>query len=275
MSFELLIFTKDWLFGPDNNGKRYEGLIKVINKGYSKNFFKYNIIITDRITNSFISDIGFEPDQDVFFLLLGPKTVFDKLKNEHGLIRDFDKPTTSAKESYSCHIPKQFEDLFIIDDKTEIDVSIVKPDLVINDDILYRTLATAGLKSFTGESEYKDDPMAKEYQLTTVTSFLNGLGPKFLDIIIDKFLTNRASSIINHKGIDKFIIHSEVVREHGLVEYYTKYCGFKRVEKFPDFHVKVNPDGTTLNSPFMDVNLANSDFHLSYLYRVIDASYKV
>ena len=64
------------------------------------------------------------------------------------------------------------------------------------------------------------------------------------------------------------IIHADVIKEHGLVEYYTKKCSFTKSSQ-EDILIKVDNGQKVDNGVLEKGILASKNFHLSFLERII------
>lgn len=268
MSYELIILPHDWVTGPNEDGKRHEALTKIINKSYSKAANKFGIIKSTRIKNksTFLNDFNITNDKSItLFVLLGPSEIFEKLKLDHGYTRNFDSPIDTIENSFNCDIPSKYLSYFEINDETEIDIKLAGPEFVLTKESMNRVMSTVGLKSYKDGTDLS--PSTKNYELTAYTSFMRKFGPKALEIVTQKFLLNTSSSIVDHEGIEKFVIYAEVIKEHNLVEYYTENCGFTQQDK-PDFLIECCNGEIAINPLEIGI-IATQNFTLSYLYKEI------
>lgn len=270
MSFKLLVLRNDWFFKPYSEFPDFEKLTKLINKSYSKARYKFDIIRTQRIKdpNTFLEDFSIDNNKRFcFFILLGPESLFDKIRLEDNYDRDFNIPNRNLEESYACDIPEKYYDLFRFDNTSELEIEEVGTDYVLDDRTLKRVLGTAGLKSCN-----KEEPNAcetSELLLTCFTSFMRNTAPQILDAMINKYLLE--SSYMSSHGLlntttKKVILYAEVIREHKLVEYYSSKCGF---EFSSEILIEVDDKGRLKNNPFEDNILATKNFHVSFIHREI------
>lgn len=264
MTLELLVLNKDWLFGLNQDGIRFEGLSKLINKAYYKARYKFDVITTPRIKNPkcFLDDLQISEKDDIcLFIMLGKEEIFAELHQRDNYRRNFNSPTTNLIDSFNCDIPDKYYGLLSLENNPDITIKVANPDYVVDDQVLNRTLGTVGIKRYHGKPHLK----ANELQLTSFTSFMRNAGPRILDIVIERYLLQHNNNFIC-TTTEKIILQAEVVREHKLVEYYTSKCGFKESH---DILVKVNENGYLLDNPFKESMQATRDFHVTYIFREI------
>lgn len=258
--FEVLFLTRDWFLNSCNQESR-ENITKVINKAYSQVHFKYNYILSPRIKNAdfLINDLEIESAKEfILYVLLGPSDVFTKWKS-NGFERHFNK-TLKLLDIYDSNIPNSYREILTIDED-DLKYSFADEKFQFGPQTLNRVISTCGFKS----SKYIEDN--KELILTAFTSFMRGSASKFLEIVINKCLFDYKKfsyfSDDDLSKINKFIIQADVVKEHQLVDYYVKKCGFKKSSK-QDIYVSNSDD-----SPFHDEIHTVKPFHISFLYREV------
>lgn len=261
MAYELVVLPREWVFGAHGG---FQSLAKIINKGYSKPIHKYNVILSPRIREpeTFVAD--FTPKKYVslhIVLLLGPETVFSQLEAD-GYVRDFDRPNDSLEAAFSCDIPEKYRGLFNLNENVPVKVTEASSDYVLTPDVLYRVLATAGVKAF---AEDLGVPHVRPFELSTFTSYMRGSGPVVLELLIKHVFTNK--NIYDLLAAEKVVLYADVIKEHQLVEYYVSKCGFKMTER-EDVKVLLNPEGGLKDST--SSFRATRDFHLALLAREIE-----
>lgn len=176
-------------------------------------------------------------------------------------------------QAFSNDIPERYYSVFDLGQISKANVVFADEWFEFTDDILNRCIASVGLRSFHGKYNNRG---IKEIELTAFTSFMRNTAPVFLDFVIDKcLLTSYGFEKLSRVGIlqdyNKIMIHADVIKEHGLVEYYVRKCMFIQSSK-PDIHVTVAEDMKAAEGIFEDGVLAARDFHISFLEREIDVN---
>lgn len=167
------------------------GLFTVVNKGYDKPRFKYNVILSPRIKNAdvFFTDLGFEENLQECVLFLA---VLDCEK----LMPGFHDIFAKLKIDY--------------DDNNWFVPKVRKIDQTFNTASILGTIA------------FKPYPSTlKSFEITGFTSFERGVGKVLLS----------ASTNYYQKELLAEQIVAKVIVEHELIEYYTSIHGFIEVER--------------------------------------------
>ncbi|KAK6456196.1 uncharacterized protein RJT20DRAFT_128021 [Scheffersomyces xylosifermentans] len=277
MSYELIILPKEWFFSKENVAERFEGLTNLINKSYDKSRFKFGIIESRRIRapTALLDDLLLTDAHDInFYILLGPKSTFDILKKKGESIRDFSSEPTNLSECYDCDIPDSQVPLFPLENISDnVTVSIASKDFVLETHFLDRVLATIGIRSYHHFTEKNPEKAeVKDLELTAFTSYMRKTGPKFLDLVIKRcLLEEKYFSLFSDRPLSHYssiILHADCIKEHRLVEYYTKNCSFEPEDQ-EDIRIKVGQGGSGSLGTF-DLGIsATRDFHVSFIKREI------
>lgn len=253
MSYEVLVLRNEWLFS-DRSTEKYQVLTDVINKAYNRPAEKYGIITTPRIkdADSFIDNLQLHDDQNNFIaILLGSENVFKRIESESGYRRDFTIDPFLPRE-LAAHFEK-------LDSHSNIEVTVAPADFEVGSSVANRVLATVGFKGIGKASK----PIGElEYEMTAFTSFLYKIAPQFMELVFRNFLKMLGFPIHFTPQPSGILVHAVVIRDHELVPYYTKFCGFSRSSR-PDLLVSA----ADMDSPFDDDCMASRDFHLTFLYR--------
>ncbi|CAH2350241.1 hypothetical protein CLIB1423_01S05666 [[Candida] railenensis] len=266
--FELVGIPNTWFSTADEESLRI--LTRIINKSYDKPRFKFGVIGSSRVKSpqTFPSDFEISHKKPfVLYLLLGPA---DRVKSTlSGVPRDFSVISQNITEAYDSDIPARFVDDLSFDKHSDFSISIVGDDYRITNDILERVIGTVGFKEYVSTgSEH-----VKELELTSFTSFLKNSGPHLLEVVIEKVLLRRTEFDklfgIDRNKLKSFKINGVVIKEHGLVKYYTSKCGFIEAAK-EDTLIEVDKDGNLVGNELEDGIIAFKSFHLSYIYRLIE-----
>ncbi|KAK6463252.1 hypothetical protein DFJ63DRAFT_111424 [Scheffersomyces coipomensis] len=275
MTFELLALRKDWFYHHEEQELRFAGLMKIINKAYDKARFKYGIIETTRIKypNAIPADLQLSTvDGFALFILLGPEKAFQELKEKHNYTRDFSTVSSNLEQSFNCDIPEQYLSSFDLNNLNDVKITIVDNDFELDDKTTNRVLGSAGFRIYAHGN--KDDSIL-DLELTAFTSYMRKLGPKILNLIIDKCLLNEKllSKLYPTLGpleqYNKIIIHADVIKEHGLVQYYVNNCTFQQADK-KDIFYEVSEDKKVKSEGTLEEGiLATRSFTISFIYREI------
>ena len=256
---ELIILPRCWFF--EGSPTKFAPLQKLINKSYDKNRYKYDIIKSLRIKTptSLLSDLCFTNDDEIsIFMLLGPQDKFEKCSSS--FVRDFAE-SSNLQDSFNCDIPQHLLDEFDFDESSELTVSIANPEFQLDNKDLARILGTVGIRSY--HSKEKTEPTIKELELTAFTSFMRNLGPKLLDLVVNKYLLDLYSQY------DTILLHADVIREHNLVEYYSQKCGFNQEDRED---VLIKSLGNFTGNEFLEKGIVSSkDFHIAFICKEICA----
>lgn len=257
---ELIILPKCWFF--EGSPTKFAPLQKLINKSYDKPRYKYDIIKSSRIKTptSLLSDLCVTNDDEIsIFMLLGPEDKFEK--SSSSFVRDF-AASLNLQDSFNCDIPQHLLDDFDFDESSELTVSIAEPDFQLDNKVLARILGTIGIRSY--HSKEKSEPTIKELELTAFTSFMRNLGPKLLDLVVNKYLLD------SYSQYDKILLHADVIREHNLVEYYSQKCGFKQEDRDD---VLIETQDNFAGNGFLEKGVVSSqDFHIAFICKEICVS---
>ncbi|KAG8204478.1 Biofilm-induced protein [Candida albicans P76067] len=270
MSFEVLALPYSWVH-KDSVSSRFENLKHLINASYNKPRYRFGIIQSPRIKNNdtVLSDLAIDANDEIcIYLLLGKKEKFDDLANE-GYKRDLTKVATTFNQVFANDIPERYYSIFNLEDINTAKITFADSDFEFSDEILNRCIASVGLRSFHGKAK----PATKDFELTAFTSFMRNTAPVFLDFIINQCLldSERFEKISFQGSLNDFqtiIIHADVIKEHGLVEYYTKKCSFTKSSQ-EDILIKVDNGQKVDNGVLEKGILASKNFHLSFLERII------
>lgn len=275
MSYELLILPKLWLFAGGAN--KYDTLTGVVNKAYAKCRFRYNIIQSPRIKSPdmFLNDMLLNEEKDVVLMvLLGSKEKFDAIEKNHGYQRKFNSSLDPIDQVFDSDIPAEYASYFEqLTPDTDVKYIYAGPDYVVDQDVSSRVLATMGFKSYAEYGDYTEnkvtllDPITKHYELTLFTSFMKGAASGLLEHVLTNFVQNSKSQVLDHSQTSRCIIHAIVIKDHQLVPYYEKYCGFKSYGR-PDILVSKTGEG----SPLEEGVTATSDFHIAFLRREVSVN---
>lgn len=271
MSFEILALPHSWIH-KDSVSSRFENLKHLINASYNKPRYRFGIIQSPRIknNNSVLSDLAIDANDEIcIYLLLGKEEKFDDLFFNEGYKRDLTKVATTFSQVFANDIPERYYSIFNLEDIKTAKISFVDSDFEFTEEALNRCIASVGLRSFHGTVK----PDTKEFELTAFTSFMRNTAPVFLDFIINQCLldSGRFEQISLQGTLNDFrtiIIHADVIKEHGLVEYYTKKCSFTKSCQ-EDVLIKIDNQQNVEDGILEKGILASKDFHLSFLERVI------
>lgn len=262
MEYELLVLTRNWFLNSANKESR--GYItKLINKAFSLVHYKYEYISSSRVTNAdtLIYDLEIEKsDEFCYYVLLGPSEKFDTWKND-GFYRQFSS-TTSLENAYDCNIPQKYIDELQFNTNSNISIIVPPSDFQFDSHMLNRVISTCGFKGYNGT---KKGTRVKLLTLAAVTSFMRQSAAPTLEIVISKCLLDpKLLGCLTHdrlETIDKFRIQADIIKEHQLIDFYTKKCHFKQDDK-DDIYVSSVED-----CPFEDLLTINKPFTISFLYR--------
>lgn len=271
MSYEVLVLKEEWFFelqGPDH----FKVLTEIINKGYSKARDRYKIVASPRICSPehFLTDLHLKKGHNVTAaILLGSEDAWKSIEQKLGFSRTFNADITSDTCSYDSDVPPPIlQELgsLTLDNVKFIEI---KKGQVIDALIKERVLATTVVQVLDA---YKIGFSEKElqipqFELTGYSAFGRQVGATFLDFTVEIFLANRSSPyIIDHDLVmlDRVFLCCNVIKEHNLVEYYTKKCNFKQTQR-PDLLISLLDSSVRLE----DSMKFNKDFHVSFLHREI------
>lgn len=269
MTFEVLIFPNSWFKARS----KYVQIQKLINKAYDKPRYKFGIIKSPRIftESSLFQDLAISPlDEFNFYLLLGDEQFICDVEKAKGSKRDFDED--GLENCYNCDIPAQFVNKFdfsLLLEETKI--TVVDESFEFDEGILARSLASLGLKTYHGD--LFQEPRTKAFELTALTSFLNGSASKFLDFVLAHIVQSpvyfqELSLSTSLDQLSTIIIHADYIVEHNLENYYINKCGFV---KLPEENIYM-PLGNGGKATYMHegkVVEALKDFHIAFVYRSI------
>lgn len=244
MHYEVLVLRNDWVFATADPSK-FKILTDLINKAYHRPLEKYGIMQTPRIKDppSFISNLQFSSSKKNFMVLL----LASELKYQT-IIDENSQLDPKTKRFLNRDIAKTFDDLL---PSSDIKITIAEPDFHVDESIGNRILSTIAFKQIDLKKE-------GDYEMTAFTSFLHGIAPNFLEFVLNHF------KVILDVSWSPISILAIVIREHELVDYYTKYCGFEKSNK-PDIFVSA----TEMDCPFDDDCRASKNFHLAFLHRLV------
>ncbi|XBA47454.1 hypothetical protein SBP28_001925 [Candidozyma auris] len=191
-------------------------------------------------------------------------TAYDRPKDKYGIIK-----TRRIKDAQNFPADLQFSDekdvfmtLLLGNPVAEtVKVTQADADFVIDKTIESRILATVGFKTYDRPVK---SPSVVEYEMTAFTSFLRGIAPKLLDFVINMMFENPKTPLFDYTSVSTVQLHASVIRDHDLVPYYSKYCGFER-HAIPDLLIETNAS----NSPLEEGIVATRDFYLAFLRRTI------
>lgn len=260
---EFVVLSKRWLSGISS--KRHAGFVSIINKAYAKPKIKYGIIKTDRIKAdmSILDNFRINNDDDFcVLLLLGPQSVFEDISSEDGYLRSFESDNTTLEEANNCNIPDAYAERIGLTTLSNVSFTFYNYDEELTAKQMNRIIGSIGFKSYHGN--FKNDPFIQEYEITCFTSFMKWAGPTMLELAITQYLKKQKDVA---DKTSKIILHADCIREHNLVHYYVSQCKFVSADK-PDTYVDVH--SASASGVFEDNLEANRDFHISYLYRIID-----
>lgn len=253
MGYDLVVLPKDWFFEDLHPGK-FDFLTNIINTAYDKPKEKYGIIKTHRIkkAQNLPQELQYSKEKDVFLaLLLGLKDGFSGFDTP----RDFSKTPFLSKD-YTSHFGEISTD--------NVNVIHVDSTFPVTKDIEDRVLATVGFKTYNGSSKTAS---TVEFEMTAFTSFLLGIAPKLLEFVIENTFKDPKTSLFDADEVSTVHLHAVVIRDHELVPYYAKYCGFHRFDQ-PDVVIT----SSSTDSPLEDGIQASRDFYLAFLRRTIQLS---
>ncbi|RLV94343.1 hypothetical protein JA1_001857 [Spathaspora sp. JA1] len=249
----------------------FEGLRSLINRSYDKPRYKYGIITCPRIrrVDSFLDDLAIDAKDEIcLYLLLGSKRTFDELKKEDGYIRDFSHEASKYEDCFHCDIPEQYLSLFDLEKlDSKVNVSVVNDDFELDNDIISRVIASAGVKSFHGKSKRN----VKEFDLTCFTSYMRKAGQVFLEFVIQHCLLDKSRfELLSRKGklsdFSSIVLHGEVIKEHDLIRYYVNNCSFTESDKQPVL-VEIGPDMKAQQDILEKDIMATRSFHIAFVFR--------
>lgn len=268
MGHELLVLTRSWFLNNATKESR-ANITKLINKAYSLVHFKYECISSCRVTNAdtLISDLEMDKcDEFCYYVVLGPTEKFDSWKNE-GFSRQF-VPTTSLANAYDCNIPQKYAEELQFDASSDIAVVVPPGDFQFDGHTLSRVISACGLKGYNGTN---NGTGVKPLTLAAVTSFMRQSAAPTLELVISRCLLDpKILAYLTHdtlETIDTLRIHADVIKEHQLVDFYTKKCHFKQDDKH-DISVS-----TVDECPFEDMMAIKKPFTISFLYRDVSTSH--
>lgn len=266
----LLVFGKE-CFLDDVFLQRHERALKnIINFGYQKTRYKYEIIDGDRIGDqeNFLEEmlISDEMQQFYFFLLIGSKSIIESPK-QYNYCRSF-RISYESGDTDSFDIPAQYVDSLHRSIDSQLETKLAGPDYIISEDEIDRVVGT--LAVFTPDTGNDANGETFVIALTAVTSFLQGAGKKTFDRALKYILENESSPLSKEKlraaGYKSVRVDVSYIDEHKLLNFY-KRCGFRLNEtKF----VKVDLSGNILDNEFPNRLTATRDFHVVYVYMIID-----
>ncbi|KAJ8140947.1 hypothetical protein OY671_005875 [Metschnikowia pulcherrima] len=276
MPYQLLILTKDWFLSDISPGK-FRVLSGILNKGYSKPMARYGIIQSPRIKDhdQFLDSlqldsgcVSVDSDKDfAVFLLLGSKGDFKRLEAEFAYKRHFNSeiwPLTSANDSdIPIDLAREFGFGPLSRDTVE-HVTLAPTDR-LGPDIADRVLATIGVKTYTDDGHFRESDLSagtKHYELTAFTSFMRGMGTELLGYVNSAFISTDKPTILRPAHVTRVVLHAVVIKEHDLVPYYSKVCGF-----VPSTHPDVVVSVSGTDSPLESGIEASQDFTISFLRR--------
>lgn len=247
--YDVIVLPKSWFF-EDLHDHKFDSLARIINTAYDKPKDKYGIIKTQRIKypQKLADDLQYSKEKDaVLLLLLGLKEKFSELDFH----RDFQK---------TPFLPLEMMNHFgaILDDNAN--VIYADSTYSIDKDVEGRVLTTVGFKTYSSESKPE---FSAEFEITAFTSFLKGIAPKFFEFLVDFCFKNARLSLIP-PHTSSVSLYAVVIRDHDLVPYYTKFCGFETFG-MPDMLVSCGG----VDSPLEGGIEASRDFHLAFLRRTI------
>lgn len=272
MSFEVIALPYSWIHRKGSSS-RFENLLNLINASYNKPRYKFGIIKTPRIKNnqSILLDLAIGVDDEIcIYLLLGKDEIFEDLFDKDGYKRDLTKESINVTQAFSNDIPERYYSVFDLGQLSNAGIVFADEEFELTNDVLNRCIASVGLRSF--HDKLKSG--IKEFELTAFTSFMRNTAPAFLNFVINNCLLNEDRfAKLSQAGLlndyNKIVIHADVIKEHGLVEYYTKKCSFVQSLR-PDVHVTVAEDMKAAEGIFEKGVLAARDFHISFLEREIN-----
>lgn len=267
MSYEILILDEDWFYteqGPDH----FRVLTEIINKGFSKVRDRYKVVSSPRIHSHeyLLSELHLQKNHNVTAaILLGTEEAWESVEHKTGFRRTFNSDISTDNGSYDSDVPphilEEFGQLSMDNAKfTKFQKGQFLEDLVKN-----RVLGTAVIQSL---DEYKiafsgEEQGVPQYELAGFTAFSRLLGAKFLDFAIELVLGDRSSPYVITRE-PKVFLCCTVIKEHNLVEYYTKKCQFEQSNR-SDFLITLADSSTCLG----DHIRLNKELHVSFLHRTI------
>lgn len=266
--FELIGLTNSWFAEADLS--QLEILARVINKSYDKARHKFGIIGSTRVKtpSTFLTDFNISANKPfVLFLFLGPESIFREFAQD-GYVRDFLKESSSVEDAFDCDIAEScLQRLSFASDDVKL-LMVSDTSYKISKEQESRILGTIGFK-FIDDSQNS----YKELELTAFTSFMRQLGPKLFNTVAEKVFTSSNAGFdnlfhIDRSHVNRFRIHSLVIREHDLVRYYTTKCQFVPSDK-EDMFLEIDEHGYYKGNDLEEGIIAFKSFHLSFLYRDI------
>lgn len=171
-----------------------ESIFELINRGYDKPRFRYNIILTPRIksVDVLFSDLGFQEDEDKCIIYL---LVTDRERSK--LVPNFDECFEKTSDCCNSHA-----------------VTFYKP----RGEKLHHPLTIGHVLATIGYKPVEEDT----FEITAFTSFAKGCG---------KLLANY--SILDlQKRFHLLKLRANVIVEHDLVGYYETVLGFEEIDRF-------------------------------------------
>lgn len=262
--FELLVFSRSYFVDLPPEG--LAPFVKFINKAYNKPRYKFEYVTTSRVGSyeTFFKDFHITEDGGfVLMVMLGPK---DSLKT---LERDFDSQSTNVEEAFNCDIPQELcddEDLRF--DAKQVVVTAVDKEYRLDKD-LYRVLGSSGFVAVNEGIDNANNELVLE--LTCVSSFMKQFAPKQLEYCVENFLKTLKileffkDDEIPSKKFRKVVLEASVIRQHKLLDYYTKHCGFVHSGK-PDFLVDFSSKDS---GPFTNQIEISRPFNIEFIHRDI------
>ncbi|CDK24435.1 unnamed protein product [Kuraishia capsulata CBS 1993] len=234
MDIAFTVFKVSELTESDDSQKLEEGLIRVINRGYDKPRFKYNLIKTPRIKVGLVRDLKLTDTRESYLGVVYVKT-HEGVENGHD----------------ASSLTSQFMAL------GQFDLAHIKPTgtfFELSETLLkeYETGKTCILGTI-GIKPYKS--VASSYELTAFTSFYPRLG---------EVLINQIESLAKKLGAKN--IFASVITDHFLVDYYAKHDYIVETRVL----CKVDPQtGFVISDDLEDSIEASKDFELALLRKTL------
>ncbi|CAK9438378.1 uncharacterized protein LODBEIA_P26020 [Lodderomyces beijingensis] len=273
MALEVLILPYSWF----KSRTAFLELQCLINKAYDKPQHQFKLIETPRIytETSLLKDLYISPnDECCFYLLLGGCNEIHQFEEQNG-VRNFKERQVEA--CFDCDITEEFISKFDLSRLDDAKITIADDSFEMDDRVVRRCLVALALKTYHGQLFQSSETRAKVYELTAFCSFMRNAAARFLNYVIDHLLLSPdlfqiLSTSTKLKELDAIIIHADYIVEHNLEQYYLAKCGFQKSPQEEDTHIKVNSDGAATYLVAEKTVVANRDFHISYIYRVIEVA---
>lgn len=209
-------------------------LIEIINRGYDKPRFKYNVIKTPRVKYSLIDDFGVKDPTDIYLMICVAPTTGRLVKVD---------PEDNAK-MVTEKLQRSYPTVDLTNMTQSTDLS-----QILDPELSSRVLGTIACRIY-------DEKHGKDREITAFTSFYRGVGSQLMSHMVE----------FCKEKLDCDRLWIDVISEHELREYYERQ-GFvlQSVEYCP-----IDPEtGLMAGMTLEDGLRAAQDFHVDVMSRDI------